>query len=125
AKAQGKTADGLKQTLLDQAKSDLDKAVADGDLTAKQRDEMLQEPTDHVDDLIQGKGPGPHRFGGPGGPGGPGFGGPGGPGGPGFGPPPRFERHSSGSGSSSSSGSGSSNAPGSFQTAPSTGSGAA
>ena len=85
ARAQGKSVDGLKQALLDAARSDLDRAVADGRLTAAQRDEILRELQEHVDDLVNGTGPGPrgerHGFrAGPPGP--PPWGAPGAPGGP-------------------------------------------
>jgi len=99
AKAQGKSVDGLEQALVAAAKQRLDQAVADGDLTAKQRDELLQRLQSHVGELVRTSGP----PGGPCGPGGPGFHGR-----RGFGPPPGWER---GGGSSSST------APGSF-TAP-------
>jgi polyhydroxyalkanoate synthesis regulator phasin len=59
AKAQGKSVDGLKDAIVDAAKQKLDKAVADGDLTAKQRDRLLQGLQRHVDDLVNGK---PPRF---------------------------------------------------------------
>lgn len=72
AKAEGKSVDGLQQAMLAEAKTELGKAVADGDLTQKQADEMLEHLTDDIDQIVQGKGPG-----GPGGPCGPG--GPGGP----------------------------------------------
>jgi hypothetical protein len=75
AKAQGKSVDGLEQALVDAATKRLDEAVDAGDLTAEQRDEMLSHLKDHVDELVQGKGPGPggprferrfgHGFGGP------------------------------------------------------------
>lgn len=78
ASAEGTSVDGLEQALLDAAASELDRAVADGDLTDEQRDQMLRRLEEHVDDLVAGKGPhpgpGPHRFKrhiGPGSPGGP------------------------------------------------------
>lgn len=101
AKAEGKSVDGLEQAIVDAARADLDKAVADGDLTQEQADAMLKRLTEHVDELVQGKGPVP--------------GGPCGPDGPdGL----RFERHHS-SGSGGSGERGSSTVPGSFQSAPS------
>jgi hypothetical protein len=77
ASAQGKSVDGLKQALVDAAKSRLDRAVADRQLTAEQRDRILRDVEDHVDDLVNGRAPGPfgrhgwrHDRGmGPGGPG--------------------------------------------------------
>jgi hypothetical protein len=73
ARAQGKSVDGLQQALLDAAKSDLDRAVADRRLTSDERDEILQRLSDHVDEIVAGTGPGPRgRHGGPGAPGGPG-----------------------------------------------------
>jgi hypothetical protein len=73
ARAQGKSVDGLQQALLDAAKSELDRAVADRKITSDERDEMLQRLREHVDEIVAGKGPGPGggRHGGPGGPGGP------------------------------------------------------
>jgi hypothetical protein len=68
AKAQGKSVSGLEQALVDAAKARLDKAVAAGDLTAKQRDAIEQDLQQHVSELVQGKG----MLGGPCGPGGPG-----------------------------------------------------
>lgn len=76
AKAQGKSLDGLEQAIVAAEKARLDKAVAAGDLTAAQRDEMLKRLQEHVSDLVQGKGPGPGAPCGPGGP--PPSGGPGG-----------------------------------------------
>jgi hypothetical protein len=78
ARAQGKSVDGLEQAIVTAARSDLDKAVADGKLTDAQRDELLQRLQQHVDDLVAGRLPDPPRFrrewrGGPGGPAGPGM----------------------------------------------------
>jgi hypothetical protein len=67
ARAQGKSIDGLEQALLAAATTDLDRAVADGRLTAAQRDEIVERLREHIGDIVAGKGPGP---GGPGGPGG-------------------------------------------------------
>ncbi|HMJ03520.1 MAG TPA: hypothetical protein VK506_11290 [Conexibacter sp.] len=89
ARAEGKSVDGLEQAIVDAAEADLDRAVADGDLSDAQRDELLRRLREHVDELVAGKGHRPggprfhHRFEGPGG--GPGFELRGGPGGP---PPP-------------------------------------
>jgi hypothetical protein len=54
ARAQGKSVDGLKQTILDGAKKQLDQAVKDGDLTQTQANEMLGRLQAHVDDLVNG-----------------------------------------------------------------------
>ena len=88
ARAEGKSVDGLEQALVAAAKTQLDRAVADGKLTDAQRDEGLKQLQEHVGDLVAGKrpdkptGPGPmHGHDGPGF-GGSDFGGPGAP------PPP-------------------------------------
>lgn len=57
ARAEGKSVDGLEQAIVDAAEADLDRAIADGDLTDAERDEMLEHLRDHVDDLVAGKGP--------------------------------------------------------------------
>ena len=57
AKAQGKSVDGLKQTILDAAKTRLDQAVKDGDLTQTQANDMLDRLKAHVDDLVNGNFP--------------------------------------------------------------------
>jgi polyhydroxyalkanoate synthesis regulator phasin len=71
----GKSVDGLEQALVDEAQARLDRAVADGKLSSDQRDELLQDIREHVDDLVNGRLPQPPRFhrewrGGPDGPGG-------------------------------------------------------
>jgi hypothetical protein len=71
AKAQGKDVDGLKTAILDAAKADLDKAVADKKLTQSQADEVLSGLKSHIDDVVnanlrfhKGGPPGPSlRFG--------------------------------------------------------------
>ncbi|HEV7774425.1 MAG TPA: hypothetical protein VGO48_14185 [Conexibacter sp.] len=75
ARAQGKSVDGLEQALVDEAKTRLDRAVADGKLTSDQRDQILREVQEHVADLVNGRAPGPlgrhdgrGRGAGPGGP---------------------------------------------------------
>ena len=57
AKAQGKSVDGLKQTILDAAKTRLDQAVKDGDLTQGQANDMFDRLKAHVDDLVNGNFP--------------------------------------------------------------------
>jgi hypothetical protein len=52
ARAQGKSVDGLEQALVDAARSRLDRAVADRQLTSEQRDQILSEIQQHVDDLV-------------------------------------------------------------------------
>jgi hypothetical protein len=56
ATAHGKSVDGLKQAVLDAAKSGLDRAVADGDLTADEAQAILSKLRVAVDDLVNGKG---------------------------------------------------------------------
>jgi hypothetical protein len=53
AKDQGKSVDGLKTAIVDGAKKQLDQAVADGKITAAQRDEILSRLKSNVDDLVQ------------------------------------------------------------------------
>ena len=75
AKAEGKSVDGLEQALVDEARTRLDRAVADRQLTSEQRDRILREVQEHVADLVSGRAPGPfgrHDWhGGRGGPSGP------------------------------------------------------
>ncbi|HKG38601.1 MAG TPA: hypothetical protein VKB25_06395 [Conexibacter sp.] len=72
ARAQGKSVDGLEQALVDEAKTRLDRDVADRRLTSDQRDQILREVQEHVADLVNGRAPGPlGRHDGRGGPGGP------------------------------------------------------
>jgi DNA-binding CsgD family transcriptional regulator len=56
ATAHGKSVDGLKQAVLDAAKTDLDRAVADGDLTAEQEQSILSQLRNGIDDFVNGKG---------------------------------------------------------------------
>jgi hypothetical protein len=82
ARAAGKSVDGLEQALVNAAKSQLDRAVADRRLTAEQRDRILRDIQQHVDELVNGRAPGPfgrHDWRGDRGMG---------PGGPGMPPPP-------------------------------------
>ena len=52
AKAKGKTADGLVQALLAPLKTDLDKRVTAGDITAAQESAILSHETTHLTDLV-------------------------------------------------------------------------
>jgi hypothetical protein len=65
ATAQGKTADGLEQALLDAAKADLAAAVDAGRLTQAQADEILADLPARIDDVVNGTFPpgGPGRHG--------------------------------------------------------------
>jgi hypothetical protein len=56
ATAQGKSVEGLKQALLDAAKTGLDRAVADGDLTAEEAQAILSKLRAGIDDFVNGKG---------------------------------------------------------------------
>jgi hypothetical protein len=74
AKAQSKDVAGLKTAILDAAKADLDKAVADKKLTQSQADDIANGLKSHIDDIVNADVKLRH-FGGPGGPGpGPAFG---------------------------------------------------
>ena len=70
AKAQSKDVAGLKTAILDAAKADLDKAVADKKVTQSQADGIDNALKAHIDDIVAGNAK-LRRFGGPGGPGGP------------------------------------------------------
>ena len=61
AKAQDKSVDGLKDAILADAKTHLDQAVKDGYLTEAQAKEMLSDLQSHLDDIVNGKFPGPGR----------------------------------------------------------------
>lgn len=52
AKAQSKDVAGLKTAILDAAKSDLDKAVADKKLTQSQADDIYNGLKSHIDDIV-------------------------------------------------------------------------
>jgi hypothetical protein len=67
AKAQSKDVAGLKTAILDAAKADLDKAVADKKLTQSQADDIANGLKSHIDDIVNGSVK--LRFRGPGGPG--------------------------------------------------------
>jgi len=70
AKAKGKSVAGLKDTIVNAAADQLQKAVDDGKITAQQRDQILSELRAHADDLVN-RGPSHFRAGMR-----PGFGGP-------------------------------------------------
>jgi hypothetical protein len=69
AKAQSKDLDGLEQAILAAAKSDLDKAVSDKQLTQSQADDVYNRLKSNIDDMVNGQLR--LHFRGPGGPGGP------------------------------------------------------
>jgi polyhydroxyalkanoate synthesis regulator phasin len=52
AKDQGKSLDDVKAAITDAVTKELDQRVKDGKLTADQRDELVQELKDHLDDLV-------------------------------------------------------------------------
>jgi hypothetical protein len=72
AEAEGKAVDGLKQAILDGARSALDEAVASERLTQEQADAIHERLQSSIDDLVNGTFPGPRAdgfgppFGGPG-----------------------------------------------------------
>lgn len=90
AEAEGKGVDGLKQAILDDARSALDEAVANDRLTQEQADALYERLQGSIDDLVNGTFPGPrvHGFGPP-------FGGP-----PGFAPRDGGDDDDSGGGAS-------------------------
>jgi D-Tyr-tRNAtyr deacylase len=55
AAAKGKTVDGLVQALLAPVKTELDKRVTAGDITAAQETTLLNNQTTHLTDLVNGK----------------------------------------------------------------------
>jgi polyhydroxyalkanoate synthesis regulator phasin len=57
AKAQGKSLDDIKAAVTDAVAKELDARVKDGRLTADQRDKVLSELKDHLDDLVNLKPP--------------------------------------------------------------------
>jgi hypothetical protein len=72
AKAQGKSVDGLKDVILDQATKHLNADVQAGRLTESQKNEILDHIKSNLDDVVNGQAPhfdrnGPPAFG-PGGP---------------------------------------------------------
>lgn len=66
AKAQSKDLEGLKAAILDAAKADLDKAVADKKLTQSQADDIYNGLKSHIDDIVNADVKLGHRGGGPG-----------------------------------------------------------
>lgn len=66
AKAKGKSADGLVDALVADAKKRLDEEVAEGDITKAQADRMLSNLKQRITDMVNGKLPEPgprHGFG--------------------------------------------------------------
>ena len=59
ATTHGKSVNGLEQALIESAKTDLDKSVAAGDITAGQEQQMLTELRSRIDDLVHLKGGAP------------------------------------------------------------------
>jgi hypothetical protein len=53
---QGKSVDGLKAAIIAGAKTELDRAVAAGKITAAQEQKMLDDLKSHIDDLVNGAG---------------------------------------------------------------------
>ncbi|HWI73893.1 MAG TPA: hypothetical protein VNT55_18170 [Baekduia sp.] len=62
AKDEGKSLDDVKQAITDGVTKELDQAVADKKLTSAQRDRILKELTDHLDDLVNLSPPDAPRF---------------------------------------------------------------
>jgi hypothetical protein len=62
AKEKGKSVDGLEQAIVAAVEKQLDVAVGKGRLTEEQKTEFLDRLRDHVDELVQRAGDGPHRF---------------------------------------------------------------
>lgn len=63
ATSAGKTVDGLKQAMIDAATADLEQAVTDGKLTEEQKQRILEELPERIDDIVNGTLParGPER----------------------------------------------------------------
>jgi hypothetical protein len=59
AQQQGKSVDGLKQAIYNDAKAHLDKAVAAGRITSAQAASMLSNLQSHLDDIVNSTGPPP------------------------------------------------------------------
>jgi hypothetical protein len=62
AKAEGKSVDDVREAVESELKKRFDKAVADGDLTREQADDMLSRMSDLVDHLGEFRMPEPGRF---------------------------------------------------------------
>jgi hypothetical protein len=62
AKAEGKSVDDVRKAVESELKEQLDKAVADGDITREQADQMLSRMSDLVDHLGEFRMPEPGRF---------------------------------------------------------------
>jgi hypothetical protein len=62
AKDQGKSLDDVKKAITDGVTKELDQAVTDKKLTSAQRDKVLKELTDHLDDLVNLSPPDGPRF---------------------------------------------------------------
>lgn len=65
ARAEDKSVDGLKQALLDDARTRLDEAVEDEELTRERANEMLERLRERIDDFVERgfEGPRPGHFG--------------------------------------------------------------
>jgi hypothetical protein len=65
ARAEDKSVDGLKQALLDDARTRLDQAVEDQELTRERANEMLERLRERIDEFVERgfEGPGPGHFG--------------------------------------------------------------
>ncbi len=59
ATQQGKSVDGLKQAIYDAARTDLDKAVTAGRITAAEEATRLSDLQSHLDDIVNSTGPPP------------------------------------------------------------------
>lgn len=67
AEAAGKSVEGLQDAILEQARTKLEEAVSEGDLTRERADTILERLESHLDEIVDGafhRGPWRHRFGG-------------------------------------------------------------
>jgi hypothetical protein len=55
ARAEGKSVDGLKEALLDEAEESLDQAVEDEELTRARANEILERLRERIDDFVNGE----------------------------------------------------------------------